>query len=75
MGVACHTLTRRLWYFWMSTETTRNSRTLMGKYGLSRGVACCALAGMELRYLMLGENNLITSAHTRSFRRKLNSGC
>jgi len=48
---------------------------LIGKYGLSRGVACCTLAGTEVRYFMFGENNLITSAHTRSFSKKLNSGC
>ena len=56
-------------------DTTRRSLILMGKYGLSRGVACCTLAGTEVRYFMFGENNLITSAHTRSFSKKLNSGC
>jgi hypothetical protein len=68
-------LTRRLWYRWISIDTTRRSLILMGKYGLSSGVACCMLAGMELRYFMFGENNLITKAHTRSFSKKLNSGC
>lgn len=68
-------LTRRLWYCWIRMDTTRRSLILMGKYGLSRGVACCTLAGTEVRYFMFGENNLITSAHTRSFSRKLNSGC
>lgn len=46
---------------------------LIGKYGLSNGVACCTPAGIVVRYFIFGENNLITSAHTRSLRRKLNS--
>lgn len=56
-------------------DTTLNNLMLMGKYGLSSGVACCTDAGTEFRYFMFGENNFITRAHTRSFKRKLNSGC
>ena len=46
----------------------------MGKYGLSMGDGDGGV-GAPGRYLRLGENSLITSGHTRSLRRKLNSGC
>lgn len=55
-------------------DTTRSNRMLMGKYGLSNGVDCCAFNATTVRYLILGENSLITSAHTRSFSRNENSG-
>ena len=54
-------------------DTSLNNLILMGKYGLSKGVACWILAGSVTRYLILGENNLITRAQTRSFNKKLNS--
>ncbi len=59
----------------MRTETTRSSLMQMGKYGFSTGAGDEALLLLPWRNLMLGENSLMTSGHTRSFSRKLNSWC
>ena len=47
---------------------------LMGNDGLS-GLTGGAGVLIPCRCFILGENSLITSGHTRSFKRKLNSAC
>ena len=55
-------------------EIIRSSRITIGKYGLSNGYGEVG-AGALVRYFKLGENNFMTTGHTRSFSKKLNSGC
>jgi hypothetical protein len=58
----------------MSDETIRSSRITIGKNGFSAGIGEGG-DGMPCLYFKLGENNLITRGHTRSFSKKLNSLC